>query len=86
MMYEAIRYAADGHAGEQDPTDPMMGDGAVLCRGSLDECRAAIAARGVDLDRCRWDGDFGPCGPESVEAYHESGGEGCGGWAIRRAQ
>ena len=43
--YEVIRYAADGHVGERDPGDPWMSDGAVLCIGTLDECREAIAQR-----------------------------------------
>jgi hypothetical protein len=41
--YEAVRYAADGCAGEQFPSEPHMSDGAILARGSLDECRAAVA-------------------------------------------
>jgi hypothetical protein len=98
QMYEAVRYAADGHAGELDPADPAMSDGAVLARGSLEECRSAIMRRilpdlhGIGgglmtdaeaerLRRARWSGPDG-----SIEAYHESDEEGCGGWAIRPVQ
>jgi hypothetical protein len=81
--YEAVRYAADGHAGEP-------GDGAVLARGSLRECRDAIAhallpgtqyAAGHPMVDLAWDGT-----DSDVEAYHESDAEGCGGWAIRPAR
>lgn len=71
VAYEAYRYAADGHAGEQ-------GDGEVIMRGTLDECRGAVLERTTDF-RC-WDGTEG-----DIEAYHESDEEGCGGWAIRPA-
>jgi hypothetical protein len=78
-VYEAYRYAADGHAGELDPADPEMSDGAVLVRGTLEECRRAVARRiATSLETARWRGLDG-----DVEAYHESDQEGCGGWAIR---
>lgn len=74
MEYEAYRYAADGHAGEQ-------GDGEVIARGSRWECQCAIAARMEPstymLERL-WRGTG-----SDVEAYHEGMWEGCGGWAIR---
>jgi hypothetical protein len=123
--YEAYRYAADRHAGEQVPARSWMTDGEVIERGTLDECRQAIQAllpsilidepcpvcRGsnsrhdvrYDSERGRWltyRGGWYPCcycagtgyllgwaGTEGdVEAYHESLGEGCGGWAIRRVE
>lgn len=74
QTYVAIRYAADGHAGE-------AGDGAIIAQGTLDECREDIAARiGGTLDATRWDGlqEEG-----DIEAYHESFEEGCGGYVIR---
>jgi hypothetical protein len=90
--YEAVRYAADGHAGERMLSDPAMSDGAILCTGTLDECRAAIGRRhpfvpsrdgdgysGRALAAYRWSGVG-----DDVEAYHEDDTEGCGGWAIRR--
>ena len=56
-QFEAVRYAADGHGGEQDPADPAMSDGSVLCTGTLDECREAIAERlgeaAVPCPECR---------------------------------
>lgn len=72
--YDLIRYAADGHAGEQ-------GDGDVVATGTLEECRAAVADL-VDgpVQAMRWGGT-----DDDVEAYHESMDEGCGGWAIRPA-
>lgn len=81
MCYEAYRYAADGHAGEP-------GDGAVIARGSIDDCRGAIRSRrdaqpgSIDRGACdaRWSGTC-----DDVEAYHESDVDGCGGWAIRPA-
>lgn len=41
--FEAVRYAADGHAQELDPAIPALSDGAILATGSLEECRQAIA-------------------------------------------
>lgn len=81
--YEAVRYAADGHGGETDPHDPTMSDGAILARGTLQECRQAIARRldSLTLDEARWPGTG-----DDIEAYHENDDEGCGGWAIRRAE
>lgn len=74
MQYEAYRYAADGHAGEQ-------GDGAAVATGTIEECRQAIQARIEEpLDAARWDGT-----DDDVEACHESAAEGCGGYAIRPA-
>jgi len=80
VIYEAYRYAADGHAGE-------LGDGEIVETGTLDECRAAVSValesvgwRGGFASQ-RWDGD-----DDDVEAYHESDEEGCGGWAIRPAR
>jgi RecJ-like exonuclease len=57
MRYEAVRYAADGHAGEWDPLG-VMTDGAVLARGSLQEVRQAILARieSVPCPACRGEG------------------------------
>jgi hypothetical protein len=81
-VYEAYRYAADGHAGEVDPADPALSDGAVLATGSLLDCRMAIYRRledaGFDPTSLRWPGS-----DQDVEGYHEDGTEGCGGWAIR---
>lgn len=76
QTYVVIRYAADGHAGEQ-------GDGAEIARGTLDECEAAIRERvGDQIDLLRWGGieDDG-----DIEAYAEAMYEGCGGYAIRKA-
>jgi hypothetical protein len=75
VIYQAVRYAADGHAGEQ-------GDGEIICEGSLAECREAIRrAIGPYFDDpdCPWT----PHGDGDVEAYNESADEGCGGFVIR---
>jgi len=70
--YVVVRYAADGHGGEQ-------GDGQVVATGTLDECRGVVF-RHIDgwLGDMRWGGTDG-----DVEAYHESDADGCGGYAIR---
>jgi|GEM_PF-5011614 len=78
--FEAVRYAADGHAGEQDPI-PGRTDGEIVARGTLAECVERIAA----LCGHGWSGRCWPGTGDDVEAYHESADEGCGGWAIRRA-
>jgi hypothetical protein len=83
--YEAYRYAGEGRGGEIDAMNPDMSDGAVIARGSLEDCRLAIASRllkswgrrPTDAE-CRWHGT-----DDDVEAYHEGSWEGCGGWAIR---
>ena len=77
--FEAVRYADAGHAGEP-------GDGAVIAKGTLAECRKEIALRhkgyfGYTMARAQWSGTDG-----DVEAYHESAEEGCGGWAIHPAR
>lgn len=82
--YEVIRYAADGHPGEVDVLDPWYTEEAVAFRGTLAECRQAIAdhlAPGYTLAEARWDGLDG-----DLEAYYESPQEGCGAWAIRAAR
>lgn len=71
--YEAYRYAADGHAGEQ-------GDGEIIATGTLTECRTAIWME-IGEAAALWSGT-----DDDVEAYHDSDGEGCGGYAIRRAE
>lgn len=76
-MYEAVRYAADGHSGEINPTGDS--DNEVICTGTLEECRDAISQRIGQMDGRRWDG-----GDNDVEAYHDSDEEGCGGYAIRK--
>jgi hypothetical protein len=76
-LYEIIRYAADGHAGEP-------GDGAcVQVAETLDEARAWIRDR-IGGDYGRWTPDPNPDGPDSNrEAWHESADYGCGGYVIR---
>lgn len=82
--FEAVRYAADGHAGEP-------GDGDIIATGSLEECRAEIQRRTIAgaLRGNTWSGSLlSLCWSgtdDDIEAYHESDEEGCGGWAIRRA-
>lgn len=74
-VYEAYRYAADGHAGEE-------GDGRIIATGTLEDCREAVAQMiGGTMDAMRWGGS-----DDDVEAYHESDDEGCGGYAIRIAR
>lgn len=77
VLYEAVRYAADGCAGEVNPVGDS--DNEVICTGTLEECRDAISQRVGQMDDRRWDG-----GDNDVEAYHESDEEGCGGYAIRK--
>lgn len=81
--YEAIRYAADGHAGEASVWEGYT-DGEVVERGTLEAVRTAVAQclpeGRPSMDRLRWSGADG-----DVEAYHESDDEGCGGWVIRPA-
>jgi len=73
QQYAAVRYAADGHAGEQ-------GDGEVIARGSIEDCRQAIALRiRGSLDAMRWSGTDSN---GDIEAYCESDEEGCGGYAV----
>lgn len=74
-IYEAVRYAANGHGGE-------VGDGEVIATGTIEEVRAEIASRiDGDLDEMRWGGT-----DDDVEAYHESRTEGAGGYAVREAE
>lgn len=74
-IYEAYRYAADGHGGE-------VGDGEVIATGTLEEVRAEIARRiEGGLAEMRWDGT-----DDDVEAYHASRAEGAGGYAVREAE
>jgi hypothetical protein len=75
-LYEIIRYAADGHAGEP-------GDGACeQVAETLDEARAWIRDR-IGGDHGRWI----PPDPDHdgtiIEAWHESADYGCGGYVIR---
>ena len=75
--YEAYRYAADGHAGEQVPDGDS--DGAIIATGTREECMAAIRKRlGSGFEHREWVGQF-----EDVAAYSESDAEGCGGYGIR---
>jgi hypothetical protein len=75
--YEAYRYAADGHGGENVPGGDS--DGEVICCGDLEDCRNAVDRRIGQMDKRRWSGTN-----DDVEAYHDSDEEGCGGYAIRR--
>lgn len=54
--YQAVRYAADGCAGEIDPADPRLSDGAVLASGTLGQCREAIAEEIVSRRRAHLGG------------------------------
>lgn len=74
--YEVVRYAADGHEGEQDPADPSRSDGAVVATGTLDECRDAIAdllgEAAVPCPECRGTTDRGRQAPrwdDDLEAW-----------------
>lgn len=63
QQFEAIRYAADGHEVERDPGNPAMSDGAVLCTGTLHECRCAVEEALRDHQQelmVRWAEDIQP--------------------------
>jgi hypothetical protein len=77
VNYQAVRYAADGCAGEQVPYGDS--DNEVICTGDLEDCRTAISQRVGQMDKRCWSG-----GDDDLEAYHDSDEEGCGGYAIRR--
>jgi hypothetical protein len=84
-MYEAVRFSSLGGRGV-DPADPLLSDGAVIARGSLTECRAAVQAEARRLGHraVRW-ADLDDDDVENVvEAYNDGPEEGCGGWVIRR--
>jgi hypothetical protein len=76
--FEVIRYAADGHVGEP-------GDG--RCVGvfdTIDEARDCIRRLiGGDYGQWRADSDTDEPGYRSIECWHESTAEGCGGYEIR---
>lgn len=87
-VYEAYRYATDGHEGEEVSGGISAGD--ILECGTIRECREMIAKTlGCNIDDlvCRaWPNDSAL--NDDVEAYHDypetdPRALGCGGFAIR---
>lgn len=77
--YEVHRYPADGTSLEGHDYGQ---DAHVHTADTLGDAREWIADRiDLALDDARWPGERG-----DVEAYHQSGEYGCGGYAIRRAE